>query len=36
MTMVENFDARPGTDWTISLVLSIGCHVKFDTRASKF
>ncbi len=29
-------DAASGTDWTIFCALSIGCHVKFDARASKF
>ncbi len=32
MTLSLNCDAMPGMDQT----LSIGCHVKFDTRASKF
>ncbi len=35
MTQRPNFDARPGTDWTVFLVLSIGCHVKLDAGASK-
>ncbi len=35
MTRGQNFDARPGTDWTV-FMLSIGRHVKFDARASKF
>ncbi len=25
-----------GIDWTVLLVLSVGRHVEFDTRASKF
>ena len=32
----QNFDATPGMDRTIFLVLFIGCHVKFDTCVSKF
>ncbi len=35
MTRRQKFDARPGTEWTIFLMLSIGRHVKFDARASK-
>ncbi len=30
------FDAKAETDWTDFLMLSIGRHVKFDTRTSKF
>ncbi len=30
------FDATSGMGWAIFLVLSIGHHVKFDARASKF
>ncbi len=36
MTQCQNFDATPGMDRTVFLVLSIGRHVKFDARASKF
>ncbi len=36
MTRHQNFDVRPGTDWTIFLVLSIGRHGKFYTHTSKF
>ncbi len=36
MTRSQNFDVRPEIDWTIFLMLSIGCHVKFDASASKF
>ena len=36
MTQCQNFDATSGMGQTIFLVLSIGHHVKFDTRASKF
>ncbi len=36
-TLRQNFDMRPGKDWTIFLMLSIGCHFKFDAAcASKF
>ncbi len=35
MTQRQNCDARPGTDWAIFLIISIGRHVKFGTRASK-
>ncbi len=34
-TRRQNFDARPGTDWTIFLTLSIGHHVKGETQVSK-
>ncbi len=34
MTQRQNFDVTPGTDWAISLILSIGRHVKFDALAS--
>ncbi len=30
MTRRQNFDATPGTDWTVISMLSTGCHVKFD------
>ncbi len=36
MTRRQNFDARPGTDKTVCLMLSIGRHVKLDAHASKF
>ncbi len=35
MTRRQKFDARPGTDWTVFLMLSIGCHIKLE-RASNF
>ncbi len=37
MTRHKKFDVRPGTDWTMFLMLSIGRHIKFDAqwRASK-
>ncbi len=37
MTRRQNFDARLGTDWTVSFfsALSIGRHVKFDACGSK-
>ena len=31
----QHFDARPGTDWTVSVRLSIGRRVIFDAYASK-
>ena len=36
VTRRQIFDAAPGMDWTIFLMLSIGHRVKFDTHASKF
>ncbi len=36
VTQRQNFDAKPGTDWTIFSVLSTGCRVKFDACTSKF
>ncbi len=36
MTLCQNLDATPRTDWTICFGLSIGRQVKFDVRASKF
>ncbi len=35
MTRSQTFDARPGMDWTIFLMLSIGHHIKLDARVSK-
>ncbi len=33
--MTRRQNARPGTDWTVFLMLSVGRHDKFDARASK-
>ncbi len=36
MTRRQNFNVTSGMGWTVFLVLSVGHHVKFDTRASNF
>ncbi len=36
MTRHQNFDVTPGKHWTVFIVLSIGCHVKFDTCTKNF
>ncbi len=35
ITQIHSDGGKPGTDWTVFLPHSIGCHVKCDARASK-